>query len=628
MSGICGVLALNGKPVAEADLDRMLAPLERRGPDGTHGWIDGATALGHTSLATTPEALDERLPYTYSPGGCTITSDARLDNSADLLATLGIADTQIGDGELILRAYLKWGTDCATHLLGDFAFAIWDAREETLFCARDITGMRQLNYYCDPGKLFAFATEPHAILQHPEVPCRINEGRIGDFLEGLEAYDLTSTFYTGVHRLPPGHALLLRSDTLRVWKYGELTPQPRLTLPSDAAYAEAFCEVFTEAVRVRLRSPAPVGSMLSGGMDSGSVSAVAAQLLQQTGSAPLGTFSAVGTDSDCPETSAIEAALAIDHIAPTRIPLSEMDAYRADLEKLVRESAEPFDANMTLLFAVYLAAQRAGHKVMLDGVGGDTTLGSPNMIGWHLRGGRISQAWREAKGEERFWEEPEPALKTFIRGARQAFIPQWARDARRALRGKQVAHTDSLLSLEFTQRVNMAERLRANALHVAPPRGDGGDDRQRRVLHPYVIVARERYDRVASRLAIEPRDPFLDRRVLEFCLSLPAEQLQKDGWPKIILRRAMVGRVPDGVRWRAGKEHLGWEFTQSLWGPSLAKRQSTAKTGIEKYIETNASDYESLQDEGAASIAASLTIRYLEAWISKQGRIDPSMEKT
>jgi asparagine synthase (glutamine-hydrolysing) len=145
MSGICGVWAIDGDPTARP-IDAIIGLLERRGPEGSHVWSDGPVALDHTLLATTPEALVERLPLTDEASACTITADARLDNREELFATLGIdGDARaIGDGELILRAYVRWGDECPAKLLGDFAFAIWDPRNQTIFCARDHMGMRQL----------------------------------------------------------------------------------------------------------------------------------------------------------------------------------------------------------------------------------------------------------------------------------------------------------------------------------------------------------------------------------------------------------------------------------------------------------------------------------------------------
>ena len=286
----------------------MTALLERRGPDGSHHLLDGPAALGHTLLATTPEALHEVLPLTDAASGCSITADVRLDNREELLPALGLAEEArvIGDGELMLRAYLLWGEACLEHLLGDFAFAIWDPRSQRLFAARDQMGLRQLIHCHVPGELFAFATEPEAILALPDVPRRINEARIADYLDDLEAADFTSTFYEGLYRLPPAHCLTVDASGLQIRRYWALQPVTELQLDSDEAYAAAFLMVFTKAVRSRLRCAGPVGSMLSGGMDSGSVVAVATRLLQAEGRGPLQTFSAVGPDPQaCKETLAI-----------------------------------------------------------------------------------------------------------------------------------------------------------------------------------------------------------------------------------------------------------------------------------------------------------------------------------
>ena len=133
MSGICGIFALDGSCPKNAEIEIISAHLVKRGPDGTRHWQNGQMAMGHTLLATTPEALVEVLPLTEPSSGCTITADVRLDNREELLTALGLGgETRIiGDGELILRAYLRWGDECVSHLLGDFAFGIWDPRVES-----------------------------------------------------------------------------------------------------------------------------------------------------------------------------------------------------------------------------------------------------------------------------------------------------------------------------------------------------------------------------------------------------------------------------------------------------------------------------------------------------------------
>ena len=472
--------------------------------------------------------------------------------------------TRLGDAGLILRAYQEWGERCPERLLGDFAFAIWDARAHRLFCARDHFGVRPFYYFHGPGRLFAWASEPRAILTLGEVPHRINEGRIADVLvDQLEGIDKTSTFFEDVFRLPPAHSLTVTPDGMRRQRYWTLEAGPELRLGSDEAYVEAFLDVFQEAVRCRLRGAGTVGSMLSGGMDSGSVVAVARELRAKAGEGPLPTFSGVGPDpEDCVETRTIQAALTMDGLASHAVSHACLDEVLPELQELTWSIAEPFDGQMTLGRSVYLDARRHGVKAILDGIDGDTVLSEGSHITRLIRRGRWLTAYREAVGQDRFWGGYYPAWRELARGARSAFAPMPVRRLNRALhgdRGAQVKRNieSSIINPEFARRVDLGGRLRALAAHAGPglPE-DLGQERARALDHPYLTVGLERYDRVASALAVEPRHPFLDLRVISFCVALPGDQKLDRGWPKAILRRAMAGRLPDAVRWRRGKEHL------------------------------------------------------------------------
>lgn len=623
MSGICGVVRLDGRDCTADEICPMLDRLRQRGPDAGAVWVDGGAALGHALLATTPESVVEAIPFQHAQSGCVITADVRLDNRAHLLETLGLDNETrvIGDGELILRAYLKWGTNCPGHLLGDFAFAIWDDHRRRLFCARDQVGMRQLIYHHTPGSLFAFATEADAVIDHPDVPWRINDARIADYLEDLEAHDLTSTFYLGVYRLPAAHGMVVDGSVLRTWRYWEPELPPTLRLANDDAYAAAFREVFTDAVRVRLRAPpGKLGSMLSGGIDSGSVAAVASQLLAQAGAPSLPTFSATGSDPACIETDAIRAAQGMAHLAPLDIAIGHFSEYGEDLLRLSRQSSEPFDARMAMLRAVYLAAHKAGITVMLDGAGGDTTLMADDMVAWRLRRGDILGAWHEAAGAQRFWGAQNPSIKAFVNGARAVAIPEWLRSLRRRARaGRQEMHDDrnSLVGDALARSVDIAGRRAANGRHVALKLDGTCDDRRAMVSHPYIVVARERYDRIAAPLNIEPRDPFLDRRLLAFCLSLPADQIERRGWPKIILRRAMAGIVPDAVRWRVGKEHVGWEFEDAVFAHCSAKSDTPWSLHLRNYVKPERLTLADGPHQDELAVATRVSLRYLQWWISR-----------
>lgn len=566
MSGICGILRLDNTAPTPSELAAMTTLLERRGPEGTRHFCKGPAALGHTLLATTPEALTEHLPLTDPESGCTITADLRLDNRDALISTLGLQGENrvIGDGELALRAYLHWGEDCPLHLLGDFAFTIWDPRHQHLFCARDHLGMKQLIYSLQPGKVFAFASEARAVLATPGIPRHLNEGRIADYLENyLEGIDHTATFFSDVFRLPPAHCLRVDADGLILRRYWTLQAGPELRLDSDEAYAQGLLDVLTQAVASRLRVVGPVGSMLSGGMDSGSVSAIAAHLLAQQGHGPLHTFSCAGPDPiTCVETRAIHAALAIPGIQPHVANHADLASFNNELIRLMRESDEPFDGHMTLVRTAYLMARNAGVKVVLDGVAGDSALPSVSRTARLVRQGRLLRAWREAEGMARFWETPR--LHCFLGGLREALTPNAVRRLRNHWRNRN-AHIPQagLMHPDFAAKVDLASRVKAFERHAVPGLKPKAIQHVTALLHPYLAVGRERYDRVSAALAIEPRDPFMDLRVIEYCLRLPAEQIDDHGWIKVVLRRAMAGYLPDEVRWRPGKQHLGGQYTHT-----------------------------------------------------------------
>lgn len=583
MSGICGLYNLDGAPVQAAELARMTAPLERRGPDRTGAWHAGPIGLGHTLLATTPEAVFERLPLTHAESGCVITADARLDNRPELLRALDHSEraATLGDAEIILLAYLRWGEACVERFLGDFAFAIWHPRQQTLFCARDHFGVRPLYIHHTAGRFFVFASEPRAILALPQVPYRINEGRIADFLvEDLEGIDFTSTFFEEVYRLEPAHSLTVTPQGVQKRRYWSLEPGEELRLPSDDAYAEAFLEVFTEAVRCRLRSAGPVGSMLSGGMDSSSIVAVARTLLAEEGRGPLYTFSGVSPDGvDCVETRAIHAVLTMDGLAPTMISSGTWGDLLPELERLTWNLNEPVDNHMTLPRLMYLAAHQQGLKVLLDGAAGDVVLGAGTYLARLLRNGHWLTAWREAVEQHRFWGEYHPAGRELYHAVRLAFVPNFARHLRKQVQGKQRDQRrlqqvveEAIINPDFARQVDLSARLHTLASYGTPGLDSSySRERARVIAQPFLVAARERYDRVAAAVAVEPRDPFLDLRLVRFCLALPGNQKLGGGWPKIILRRAINGRLPDVVRWRRGKQGLGWPFTLALMDTTQAQ---------------------------------------------------------
>ena len=595
MSGICGLFNLDDAPVANSELRAMTSMLERRGPERTGAWRDGPCGLGHTLLATTPELQFERQPFTHDETGCVITADVRLDNRVELLGTLGLSERceSIGDAELILRAYLEWDAACVDRLLGDFAFAIQDPRRQTLFCARDHFGVRPFYFHHSPRQRFVFASDARAILVLPQVPYQVDEGRVADYLvPELEWIDYTSTFYEGVFRLPPGNKVTVTASGLNIVEYWRPVPRPDPGPMSDDDYAQGFLEVFSKAVEARLRVPdGRVGSMLSGGMDSGSVVAIGKEIFSARNEAPLPTFSGVRyKDTDCSESRRIYAALDMPSISPT---LVHPDALLDQYEALITDIEEPFDGEFTILKAIYLAAHQQGQRVVLDGGAGDVVLGDGTYIVRLIRQGQLKLAMAEIAGVNKFWGGG-PLVSDLLRYGRAAVVPEFVKKRiRPSLQRRRAASfvNETMICRDYATRVNIAGRYeRMREIFPGNWTPDYATERSNAIL-PNVTGGRERYARLAAGMATESRDPFLDKRVIDFCSRLPGRARLRNGWPKMILRELMADRLPDKVRWARGKPHIGWLFNAAVTRQAIERGSldlNTLQDGLRGYVDAEA----------------------------------------
>jgi asparagine synthase (glutamine-hydrolysing) len=264
----------------------MTDALANAGPDRRSVWLDGRVGLGHALLRTSPESDAEQQPSSLD-GEIRITAAARVDGRAELIHELCAGGRDVGrdtpDDELILHAYHVWGENCVAHLIGDFAFAIWDGRRERLFCARDQFGVTPFFYAAIPGGLI-FSNVLNSLRVHPAVTDRLNERAIGDFLLFHMNMDVATTTFTDIAALPPAHTLTWADGHLSVRRYWDLPPHDPGPYGRPAEYVERFGAVFDRAVGDRLRAGA-AGTHLSGGMDSTSIAATAAKLLRARGGA-------------------------------------------------------------------------------------------------------------------------------------------------------------------------------------------------------------------------------------------------------------------------------------------------------------------------------------------------------
>ncbi|HEU4982785.1 MAG TPA: asparagine synthase-related protein [Acidobacteriaceae bacterium] len=581
MAGISGIFCADGRPAELAELKRMVASAEHRGPDGITYWNDGPVALAHLQFHTTPESLDERQPL-VSPGGeACLVWNGRVDNREDLLRELAAANALPSDQTdpgLALAAYLAWGEDCVQHIVGDFAFAVWDKRHRRLWCARDYIGIRPFYYFWD-GKTFLFGPEIRALLAHPLVSLSINEGMAGEYL----ANAITSreeTLYSDIRRLPAGSTLTVdASRRLRIDRWW----RPELSLieyGSDEEYAEHFRHLFDQAIRAQIRCNTPWGVQLSGGLDSSSIAVSARAVLDASGAkdSPILTFSMACPGKPWDESEDIAATVKRARLTPEFVlPM------QADVEFFRQRAAfwRDFPGNPNgepMTIPMYNAARRKGARVVLSGIGGDEWLDGRQE---HLSDLAASMLFRQdrASTARQLLERAKDDWKVYSGAGRwQVFLtrrliadaaPEWAHSRRRSLK----LSRGGIFSREFLQRVHLADRLS----DVPFLKRDTFASRTQQAVFQIVTAGYEAQvfewnDREAACAGAEVRFPFFNRRLTEFCLRLPEDQRQRGSVWKLLLRNAMEGRLPERLCGKMYKAEFSELFENVVSAPQCRVR--------------------------------------------------------
>lgn len=563
MSGIAGVFYLDGRPLERGILDGLLGSMAHRGPDGAGLWSEGSIGLCHRMLHTTPESLGEKLPLIHGGGNFALTADARIDNRDELLTAFDVDHPRgdIGDGELILAAYEKWGERCPEKLLGDFAFAIWDRRKQQVFCARDHMGVKPFYYY-STDRLFAFASEIEALLCMPDVPRRLNEYRVADFMVH-NVGDKTATFYEDIVRLVPAHSITVRPDKTMIQPYWTLDPTSELRLGSDQEYAEAFYETFAEAVRCRLRSSFPVGSELSGGLDTSAVACMASELLAKQGTLPLHTFSAVYTEApESDESYFIDLVLAKGGFEPHKVPVEFLSPIQAPRRVLWDADEPSILGGLSMPWGLVSEANRQGVRVLLNGYDGDTVVSHGiGRLAELAYTGRWVTLYKEidAFSRELGWSRRSVLRSRVLKPLAPDFLQQawWMLHGRNPW-----SHAGGMYSgainEAFARRIGVHERDQAADESLDIPESVRLSRRwhMQGLLHGVNQYMMEVTGKIGAASYVENRYPFFDRRLVEFCLALPPDQKLSQGWSRIVLRRALADVMPDEIRWRKSKGNL------------------------------------------------------------------------
>lgn len=575
MRGIAGILSFDGDSTVSDRLDLIIRGMPGRGAAEKVSFLSAGSALAQLSPLKSGADSDSRV---CTDTQITIVFDGRLDNRAELTAALSPesqAYAGLSDAQLALRAYGRWSEDCPSKLLGEFAFALWDAANQRLFCARDPAGARSLFFVQTPGFL-AFASDDEALVHLPEVdaaPCRelIAFFLVKEF--GGVAPD--QSWLGPVRLLLPGHSMSVKPDgQLTVRPYRRFEPSGPRRFRSDAECREAFREEFARAVTCRLNVAGETGAIISGGMDSAALAATLDRLGPDQG---YDAFSVIADDAGSSlETRSILSLTSSERVRSHCLSVPSMigESSLSDVENAAWRNAHPVDNAILITELMCAAARRHGHSALLHAPSGDLAQGNcPHYVAALLRSGQWCRAWREAEmaASHHTYLGGQSPPRILLRDAWVAWAPAPVKRARYRARTRGLPEPEGLelLNPDLARALGVRDNIARIRAHI---RVQSGTAEEFRAAHAESLfgpwsalpAGLEAAQRVGARHGVYLSDPWADLRVLDFFLNLPLDQIVRNGWTKFLARSAFVGEVEDWVLWRSDKEHLGWALKQHL----------------------------------------------------------------
>lgn len=577
MCGIAGIINTKG-PVVEESLHFASNCLSHRGPEGEGIWLnpDKTVGLIHRRLKIIDLSEKAAQPMSYLDR-YRIIHNGELYNYIEIREKLlqkGYHFSSASDTEVIVAAYAAWGSQCLQQFDGMFAFAIWDEKEKKLFAARDRFGEKPFFFFYDDTG-FVFASEIKA-LWDLGIKKEVNSSMLYNFLSigyTTNPSDPQETFYKDIHKLPAASFIeyAINSNQLSVQKYWIVYPKVNEEIREEEAL-EQFGQLFNESIKKRLRSDVPVGTSLSGGLDSSSIVACCNRMPSHQYSHKCFTAHFEGFEKDeLSFAGTVAGRFGLEHYI-TEIHEDEVPGL---MKKVMHFQDEPFSsASVLAQYKVFELAKKQGISVLLDGQGADEVLaGYHHYYKWYWRelyrkrklksSGELKKA-REitASGSFSLSNKLASILPEFTAGilqsrkAKQAFRdpdldPDFAYAHKRELYYSTPASFDLNGALYFNTFVNGLEEL----LRLA--------------------------DRNSMAHAVEVRLPFLDHTLVEFLFSLPSSFKIHEGWTKWLLRKSMEGNLPGEITWRRDK--VGFEPPQKKWMEN-SRVQEAIMTGKKELV--------------------------------------------
>ncbi|WP_373514710.1 asparagine synthase-related protein [Persicitalea sp.] len=609
MSGIVGLIRWDGEEPSAGLARQMADRIAHRGADGVHVHNLLNVSVGYLHLNVTPESFQEAQPLVNERGNVLV-ADARIDNRAELRRFLNlpveIAGDSIPDSQLILSAYEKWGADCLDHLIGDFAFVIWEPVTQTIFCGRDHSGVRPFYFHYVPGKYFLFASEIKALWAFPSLPKAIDKSRVANYLCHWGQFNIyqRNTFFEAVSSLPPAHCLLVNEQGASEKMYWRIDAE-KYRFETDVEYLAAFKKAFLEAVACRIRTPFPVSAFLSGGLDSSSVSAVASTLLAEE----KRTLDTYYIDTELEETSEKEYVAPFLEMHPVQHHEQTADRdYYGSLKEIanITDMPEMFSLTYNHFAPILRGVSGKNSRVMLTGSDGDTVVGYGTECIYEAIGrndwkeavrlmdmAHNRQYYQEKFGRKKGHELYAGRMVSVFWKRLPAIFPGRIRSRWHFIKGMLFYLKISPLYLlriaikRFSRKTNTAASYEVDpelAAQCTPFMKEGPDHPPTTNLlinsglyYQMMSEISEYYDIIGARHQVQICHPFFDKRLIELCLFIPAKLKFYEGYGRGPLRVAMRDFLPEKILQRKGKA----DFTASV-DEQLNKQERDPLTEIEE----------------------------------------------
>ena len=586
MCGLAGIFHLDGSPIDSATLLRMTRIIRHRGPDDegfllantntneiSHHVHDDTIAeiksiseplpnhtnanlgIGYRRLSIIDVSALGHQPMSDKDGNVWLTFNGEIYNYLEIKSELISLSHQFksnSDSEVLLHAYLQWGTDCLQRFIGMFSLVIYDRIKRRLFIARDRLGIKPLNYYFD-GKKFVWASEEKQIAKTGIASVTPNETKIIEFLRDNTYFEDNETFFKEINQLPSGHFALIDSNGMSIRKYWDIAIPPIEEMLNANQSIECIKTILGDSIKLRLRSDVPLGIALSGGIDSSSVSCIAKNLTN----ASIQTFSVYYEGKKYDERKYIDAVLQTGGFKPTFYTANEEINFDEISKWIYHQDAPTTGASPFSAYQNYKNVRSAGIIVLLNGQGGDELFaGYPYYLKYYLADLIHNKNWKEFSKTICNLSFSQGIINTSSHLYLAGIALKNDKASLRKLEHKKYSSPDLYPVCNTVDTTALTHSLITQSLF----------DSIKYTHLPHMLRWEDRNSMANS---IESRVPFLDYRLVEKSFNIPAELKLKNGETKHILRQAMRGTVPDMILNR--KDKIGFGTPTDKWTKSLSK---------------------------------------------------------